>query len=382
MKNNDLVAMANPHAKNPKYKRFLLVAGIFGGLAVACIVLASTNKSDEEVIQEEKTISTAQRKPPKINNEPQHNGIIQSSDVANMLNTPINKIANDMTSIPSSYRENSNIGEEGNETSEDKAIKSTSYISTPNHNKSLDANNMPDLDMLNKLVQANNPNIQTTENDPNLQNRKEKFLQTKSSSFYLDSQIEEARSKFEIKAGSFIPAMMTHGINSDLPGDLTAIVTENVYDSTTGQYLLIPQGTKINGVYDSQVAFGQKRVMTIWTRLIFPNGKTFNLGTMSGSDQGGYSGFQDKVNNNYARTFGSAILVAIIGSGMQLSQPKGKTNTGNDAQETITANVAQQTGNTAQGVLGKMLNVQPTLEIDAGYRFNIKVNKDMVLERD
>lgn len=149
-----------------------------------------------------------------------------------------------------------------------------------------------------------------------------------------------------------------HAVSSDLPGSLTAIVTQNVYDSITGQYLLIPQGTKINGVYDSQISFGQRRIMVVWSRLIFPDGKTFDLGAMAGADQEGKSGFYDKVNNHYMQTFGSAILTAIIGSGMQLSQPKGRTNTGNDAQETITANIAQQSGNTAQGVLNKNLNVQ------------------------
>jgi len=235
--------------------------------------------------------------------------------------------------------------------------------------------------LMNAAGLANGANNQApTEQDQNQQDSKKKFASVQKSNFDLDSRIQASKGDYALLAGSFMPAMMVHGISSDLPGELSAMITENVYDSIKGENLLIPQGTKVNGIYDSQVAFGQNRLMVIWTRLIFPNGKTFDLGAMGGANQDGQAGFKDKVNNHYFRTFGSAVLTAIIGSGMQLSQPKSKNGTvGNDAQETITANIAEKTGSTAQGVIGKMLNVQPTLEIDAGYRFNIKVNKDMVL---
>ncbi len=242
----------------------------------------------------------------------------------------------------------------------------------------------PEMEGMQQLMNAagliNAPNGTQLEQDQNQQELKKKFASTQKSNFDLDSRIQASKGDYALLAGSFMPAMMVHGISSDLPGELSAMITENVYDSVKGENLLIPQGTKVNGIYDSQVAFGQNRLMVIWTRLIFPDGKTFDLGAMGGANQDGQAGFKDKVNNHYFRTFGSAFLTAIIGSGMQLSQPKSKNGSvGNDAQETITANIAEKTGSTAQGVIGKMLNVQPTLEIDAGYRFNIKVNKDMVL---
>jgi len=216
--------------------------------------------------------------------------------------------------------------------------------------------------------------------DANMQKRKEAFT-TKSGNFgYLDSQLQPAVSEKEILAGTVIPAILTHSLNSDLPGIVNAIVSQDVYDSITHSHIVIAKGTKLNGIYDSNLSFGQEGLAVVWNRLVFSDGSTFDIGSMTGADQGGNSGFRDKVNNHYGRTFGSAILVALIGSGMQLSQPKGNSNSGNDARETITANVAQQTGNTAQGVLNKTLNVQPTVTIKAGYRFNVMVNKDFVVE--
>jgi type IV secretion system protein TrbI len=216
-------------------------------------------------------------------------------------------------------------------------------------------------------------------NDANMQAKKEKFA-TKSGNFgYLESVKQNALSDYELKAGSVIPAILTNSLNSDLPGMVTAIVSQDVYDSITHSHVLIRKGTKLNGIYDSNLSFGQNGLAVVWNRLVFADGSVFDIGSMTGGDQGGNSGFRDKVNNHYGRTFGSAFLVALIGSGMQLSQPKSKSTAANDVQETITGNIAQQTGNTAQGVLGKMINVQPTVTVKAGYRFNVMVNKDLVI---
>jgi type IV secretory pathway VirB10-like protein len=389
MYDEDIIKQANPYAKNPKYKRVAIVCAVFSLIAISSIVLSNANSKNAVEEEKEKSISTNNIKPPEIQHEPTTKGIIPAAQeqVASQTQVTPTQTTYNQKEIPNNDWQKAPKQLTEHQLAELSAIKSDSAIAvkkgviTKNGQQIQALGNMENLSQLPDMQGLQNmlQNAGATQ-DANLQNRKEQFAQNKKSNFYLDSQIEKARSKLEIKAGSFIPAMMTHSINSDLPGDVSAIVTQNVYDSVTGQYLLIPQGTKLNGVYDSQVAFGQKRIMTIWTRLVFPNGSTFDLGSMIGGNQSGQSGFNDKVNNHYMRTFGSAALVAIIGSGMQLSQPKSKTNAGNDAQETITANLAQQTGNTAQGVLNKMLNVQPTLEIDAGYRFNIRVNKDMVVD--
>jgi len=276
--------------------------------------------------------------------------------------------------------------------------KASSYIAVNNNqinknnnsnnqdtNNIQNINNIPNMENTKNIMQmmqnaqnTDNPNINN--NDANMQKSKQAFT-TKSGNFgYLDSTLQHALSDKEIKAGTVIPAILMHSLNSDLPGMVIATVSQDVYDSISHTNIIIPKGTKLNGIYDSNLSFGQDGLAVVWNRLVFTDGSTFDLGSMTGTDQSGNSGFRDKVNNHYARTFGSSILVAIIGSGMQLSQPKGRTNTGNDAQETITANIAQQTGNTAQNVLNKTLNVQPTVTIKSGYRFNVMVNKDFVID--
>jgi type IV secretion system protein TrbI len=118
----------------------------------------------------------------------------------------------------------------------------------------------------------------------------------------------------DIKAGTIIPATLVTGINSDLPGTMIGKVRRNVYDTVTGNYLLIPQGTTLIGNYDSKVVFGQSRVLIVWSRLIFPNGSSFDLQGMPGVDLTGMAGLHDQVDNHYKRIFGSALLFSVFGA--------------------------------------------------------------------
>ena len=117
-------------------------------------------------------------------------------------------------------------------------------------------------------------------------------------SWSLDSQVEAPASPYMIRAGFVIPAIMISGINSDLPGQVMAQVSQNVWDTATGRFLLIPQGTRLIGAYSSDVAYGQERVLMAWQRLIFPDGKTFDIRAMPGADSAGYAGFTDQINNH------------------------------------------------------------------------------------
>jgi len=128
------------------------------------------------------------------------------------------------------------------------------------------------------------------------------------------------RSAFELRAGFIIPATMISGINSDLPGQLMAQVSQNVFDTATGRHLLVPQGTRLVGSYSSDVIYGQSRILIAWQRLVFPDGRALDLGSMPGADNAGYSGFNDKVNNHYLRLFGNALLMSGITAGVSLSQ--------------------------------------------------------------
>ena len=219
------------------------------------------------------------------------------------------------------------------------------------------------------------------DDDPNKQVRKESFLKnTNQDSTYLQAARTAALSPYEVKAGSQIPAVMISGINSDLPGMITAQVRESVYDTRTGKYLLIPQGAKLVGRYDSQVAYGQSRVLVVWERIIFPDTSSITLQNMAGSDTGGYAGFSDQVDNHYLRIFGSAILMSVIEAGAELSQPQTNNSTTNPtASQVVAASVGAQLAQTGNALLQKNLNIQPTLEVRPGYKFNVMVNKDMVL---
>lgn len=216
--------------------------------------------------------------------------------------------------------------------------------------------------------------------DQNGQKSKEDFFNTDLKELgYLPNRVVPRQSLFELKRGSVIPATLITGINSDLPGRITAQVSQNVYDSATGYRLLIPQGAKLFGRYDSKVSFGQSRVLVVWTDLIFPDGSTLQIGGMAGTDAQGYGGFHDKVNNHYWRTFGSAALIALIGTGIDASMPESSTlATQETASDAARRNFAESFGRVAEQTISRNLNVQPTLEIRPGYKFNILVDQDVV----
>jgi len=199
----------------------------------------------------------------------------------------------------------------------------------------------------------------------------------------LDSALEAPRSPFELRAGYVVPATLVSGINSDLPGQIMAQVSQGVYDTPTGKYLLIPQGSRLVGSYSSDVAYGQSRVLVAWQRIIFPDGKAMDIGSMAGADSAGYSGFSDQVNNHYLRVFGSAFLMSGIVAGISLSQDR-NSDSYNDRQTASSAMseaLGQQLGQVTAQMIAKNLNIAPTLEIRPGYRFNVMVTKDMTFSK-
>ncbi len=215
--------------------------------------------------------------------------------------------------------------------------------------------------------------------DINNQDGKKTFLKkADSDDDYLENSKKKPRCPYEVKAGSYIPAALITGINSDLPGSVNAQVTENVYDTVTGNYLLIPQGAKLVGEYNSSLTFGQKRVQVVWNRIIFPDGKSIDLEKMQGVDIAGFSGFQDKVDNHYLRIYGNAVLLSLMGAGYDILNQKAGQST--DPRETVAASVGQKLADVSGQTLQKNMDVQPTLIIDPGYKFKIIVMKDMVLE--
>jgi type IV secretion system protein VirB10 len=201
------------------------------------------------------------------------------------------------------------------------------------------------------------------------------------SSDYLQASVRAPVSPYEVKAGTIIPAVLLSAVNSDLPGQILGQVREAVYDTDTGEHLLIPQGTRLVGLYDHHVIYGQERVLITWKRLILPNGSSLSLRDgMPGTDAIGAAGFQDEVNNHYLRIFGHALLLSIISAGVQLSQiPSfGQDFQGPTAGNVLGAAVGQQLGSTAAELIRRGMTIAPTLEIRPGYPFNVMVTQDVV----
>ena len=197
----------------------------------------------------------------------------------------------------------------------------------------------------------------------------------------LESQPEAPRTPYELRSGFVIPALLISGINSELPGTIMAQVSQDVYDTPTGKWKLIPQGSRLQGSYASEVAYGQSRVFIAWQRIIFPDGKAMDIGAMPGADSAGYSGFKDQVNNHYLRTFGSAFLMSAVTAGVAKSQPQSTPFGSPSFDSALSQAVGQQLGQVTAQLIAKNLNISPTLEIRPGYRFNVIVTKDMTFSK-
>ena len=187
-------------------------------------------------------------------------------------------------------------------------------------------------------------------------------------------------SPYVVQAGTIIAASLITGIRSDLPGQITAQVTENVYDSPTGHSLLIPQGAKLIGVYDSQVAFGQSRVLLVWTRLIMPNGRSIVLERQQGADTAGFSGLEDGVDNHWGAMFKAAALSTLLGVGSELGSSSNSNGANSDIIRALRRGSSDSVNQTGQQIVRRNLNIQPTLTIRPGFPVRVIVNRDLMLE--
>lgn len=204
----------------------------------------------------------------------------------------------------------------------------------------------------------------------------------------LNQKTESPRSPYELRAGFVIPATLISGINSELPGQIMAQVSQSVYDTATGEQLLIPQGSRLVGAYSSEVKYGQARVLVAWQRIVFPDGKALDIGAMPGADSAGYSGFNDQVDNHYIRLFGSAIIMSAVTAGIAYSQQNNQGasspygyGTAPNANSAISQALGQQLGQVTAQMINKNMSISPTLEIRPGYRFNVIVTKDLTFTK-
>lgn len=210
------------------------------------------------------------------------------------------------------------------------------------------------------------------------QQRKQAFLSGEADArIYATGHLETPRSPFELLAGTVIPAALLTGIDSDLPGNIIATVTENVYDTVTGRTLLIPQGSRLLGVYDSQVGYGQRRVLLVWTRLILPDGSSIVLDRLPGTDTEGHAGLEDRVDWHWNRLVAGAAVSTLLSAAAELAVPSqfGGTQSVVYASLEGLQNSMNQVG---QEITRRNLDIQPTITISPGFPVRVVVNKDLV----
>ena len=196
-----------------------------------------------------------------------------------------------------------------------------------------------------------------------------------SNQIYNSGELESPRSPYQVMAGTLIPATLVTGLNSDLPGQVIGQVTENIYDTVTGRHLLIPQGAKLIGSYESRNSFGDTRAFVTWSRLIFPNGNSIVLDDLGAVDGQGQTGLRDKVDAHTGKVIKASVLSSILGIGAELAS--------DDDDRIIRAlqNSGQQTVNIAgQRMVDRSLNVEPTITIRPGWRFSVLVSRDLILK--
>jgi len=200
----------------------------------------------------------------------------------------------------------------------------------------------------------------------------------KQESEYLTSTRKPALSRYEIKAGWLIPAVLEQQLNSDLPGLIRALVRENVYDSSTGRYILVPAGSTLVGIYNSHVGYGQNALQAVWRRVIFPDGSSLSLGGFEGDDSTGAAGFRDQVNNHWGRILSGALLTSLFSAGIEVSQGTNSSVLQSPSVgQTVGQAVGQQVGQLGVEVTRRNLNIQPTIVVRTGYRFFVRVEKDI-----
>ncbi|HVB16648.1 MAG TPA: TrbI/VirB10 family protein [Stellaceae bacterium] len=213
--------------------------------------------------------------------------------------------------------------------------------------------------------------------DPNDQQRKLDFLKAEPErAIYNPHSLQHPVSPYEVLAGTVISASLITGINSDLPGQALAQVTENVYDTVTGRILLIPQGSRLIGTYDSVVAFGQSRVLVVWQRIVMPDGSSIEIDNLPATDAAGYAGLSDEVDYHTWTLLKGVALSTLLGVGTEDTFGSAQSN----LVQTIRESTQEGTNQAGQKIVEKNLNIQPTITVRPGWPVRVVVHKDLVLQ--
>jgi len=212
---------------------------------------------------------------------------------------------------------------------------------------------------------------------PTAQDRQLAFLgQTPGKRTVAPDRIAAPASANVLQAGAVIPAALITGIRSDVPGQITAQVTQNVYDSPTGRILLVPQGTRIIGQYDNGVGFGQRRVLLVWNRLIMPDGRSIVLERQPGTNAEGYAGLEDGVNFHWGEMFKAAALSTLLSVGAEAGTSQNESS----LVQALRSGASNSISQTGQQIVSRQLGIAPTLTVRPGFPVRVMVTRDLVLE--
>jgi len=212
----------------------------------------------------------------------------------------------------------------------------------------------------------------------NRQDQKEAFLKAGSAETRNSGHLKLPASPYQVMAGTVIAGALVTGIQSDLPGDVIATVTEPVYDTATGRHLLIPQGSRILGKYNSQVSYGQSRVQVVWNRIVLPDTSSLALDSLVGADPAGHAGLEDGVDWHWDRVFAGAALTTLLGIGAELAAPENRQN-GNRIVIAGRDGLQDSVSQAGQEMTRRNMNIQPTLSAPPGLPLRVIVNRDLIL---
>ena len=212
----------------------------------------------------------------------------------------------------------------------------------------------------------------------NRQEQKEAFLKGGSTETRNSGHLQMPASPYQVMAGTVIAAALVTGIKSDLPGDVIATVTEPVYDTATGKFLLIPQGSRILGRYNSQVSYGQSRVQMVWNRIILPDTSSLTLDNLVGTDPAGYAGVEDEIDRHWGRILAGAALTTLLGVGAELAAPENRQD-GNRIVIATRNGLQDSVNQVGQELTRRNMNIQPTLTARPGLPVRVLVARDLAL---
>ena len=234
----------------------------------------------------------------------------------------------------------------------------------------------PVLPIVNPLAALTAPYQDSPQSGPNGQLSKMAFLREDPDEGIINGHaLQQPASPYQLMAGTIIAASLVTGLNSDLPGTVIAQVTEHVYDSVRGRHLLLPQGSRLIGKYDSQVSFGQNRALVVWQRIIRPDGSSIVIENLPGIDKAGYAGMTDRVNHHTGAVLKGIALSSVLGIGTELTFGGNET----DLVKAIRESVQQSTNRAGQALVQRGLDIQPTITVRPGWPLRLIVHRDIVL---